>query len=219
MNYKSLTVEKFRKLDQTAIVKIGIPSLALMENAGRQCAEHVLKHCRRTCKQRVLIVCGFGNNAGDGFVIARYLQHWGLKPKVMVMAPAASLKNDAAVNFKAVKNLKIPILKPAQLKRALIQTDVIVDALFGVGLNREITSPISEVIDQINASKLYTVAVDIPSGLNGNNGTIYGCCVKANVTLTFSCLKRGMLKDSAKRYTGPIKVFDIGIPKALLKDF
>ncbi|MDE1920395.1 MAG: NAD(P)H-hydrate epimerase [Candidatus Omnitrophica bacterium] len=195
---------------------MGIPSLVLMENAGRGVALHVCKYLKRRRMSRVVIVCGAGNNGGDGFVAARYLLNFGFRPSVFFIGALSKLKADALVNYRAAKNLKIPV-KPvrredAAFKKALRSADVIVDAIFGVGLNRSLEAPYDGIIQAINASNAYVVAVDVPSGLDGTGGGIYGICVVADLTVTFSFPKKGFFKKHAARYTGRVAVVDIGIP-------
>lgn len=213
---KTLTVSRIRESERWAIEKIGIPSLALMENAGRGVAQEIYKKLKNRNKSSVVIVCGTGNNGGDGFVSARYLFNWGFKPRVFLIGNSMQLKTDALVNYRAARNLGVcvkPIygLDPAFMK-SIQSADLIVDAIFGVGLNRPIQEPYHGIIHAINTQGSYVVAVDIPSGLNGTTGGIYGICVKAGLTVTFGCLKKGFFKKQGAFYTGRQVVVDIGIP-------
>ncbi|MBI5023621.1 MAG: NAD(P)H-hydrate epimerase [Candidatus Omnitrophica bacterium] len=212
---KPITVRQIQKLDKTAIERYGIPSLVLMENAGRAVAEEVKRYLRRKRRPRVCVVCGLGNNAGDGFVAARHLTNAGIPTKIFLVGKASQLKHDAAVNYRILKRMKCPI-QEAGTGRGLslrdIDADVVVDAIFGVGLDREIEEPFRGVIETINRAAKYVVAVDIPSGLDGTTGAIYGVCVKADRTMTFSFPKKGFLKGHGPRYVGKIVVVDIGIP-------
>lgn len=207
---------EIQELDRWAIEKIGIPSLVLMENAGRGVAQEIFKKLKNRKKSSVVIVCGTGNNGGDGFVAARYLFKGGIKPQVFLVGDSTQLKTDALVNYHVAKNLGISVKSldgfKSAFKKSLQASDIIIDAIFGVGLNRPIQGFYQAIISAINARGAYVVAVDIPSGLDGTTGNIYGICVKASVTVTFSYLKKGFFKNQGLLYTGRHVVFDIGIP-------
>lgn len=213
---KTLTVSQIQELDRWAIEKIGIPSLALMENAGHGVAREIYKKLKHQKKYSVVIVCGTGNNGGDGFVAARYLNNWGVKPQVFLVGDITELKKDALVNYRVAKNLRISVKSIDGLnyafKKSLQTADLVVDAIFGMGLNRPIHEPYCGIMHAINSQGSYVVAVDIPSGLDGTSGGIYGICVKANLTVTFSGLKAGFFKKHGPFYTGRQVVVDIGIP-------
>ena len=215
----TVTVKQIQKLDKIAIEKYGVPSLVLMENAGRQVAAEVLKSLARVKSPRVCIICGSGNNAGDGFVIARHLINAGIKISVFLVGKGSQLKNDAAVNYWILKKLKYPVMEVGTAGRLPVRdikkADIIIDALFGVGLNREVLGPFRNVIDAINKSGKKIISVDIPSGLNGTTGKIYGVCIKANKTVTFTFSKKGFLRGQGPNYTGKVVVVDIGIPVQL----
>lgn len=208
---------QIQELDRWAIDELGIPSIALMENAGRAVAEVVLKKLKSKPKASVVIVCGTGNNGGDGFVVARHLLNKGLNVKIFLLGEDMWLKADAFINYRALINMGINVgslleMTPA-FKRTLGSADVIVDAMFGVGLNRPVQEPYYGVIKAINAQKAYVVAVDVPSGLDGTTGGIYSICVKASVTVTFSYPKKGFFKNQGPRHTGKLEIADIGIPR------
>ena len=218
---RPVTVQQIQNLDRIAIERYGIPSIVLMENAGRAVAGEVRKSLRGKKKPRVCVVCGLGNNAGDGFVIARHLMNAGIPVKVFLVGKARRLKPDAAVNYRILKKLKFSIQKVGTGRdlslRDITQADVVVDAIFGVGLNREITGPFRSVIETINREAKYVIAVDIPSGLDGTTGAIYGVCVKADKTATFTFPKKGFFRGHGPRQTGKIIVVDIGIPVQVIR--
>lgn len=213
---QALLASEIKQLDQWAIEKIGIPSVVLMENAGRKTAQIITEHLKHKPKSRILVVCGTGNNGGDGFVIARYLWTQGHKVKVFIVGKQRDLKQDARINFQIIKNLKLSyqFITSANddFLKALKDSTLIVDAIFGFGLNREIGKPFERIIQLINQSKKFTVAVDTPSGLDATSGKIQGACIKANLTVTFTAIKRGFGINHGPDYTGTIKVVDIGIP-------
>ena len=219
---KMATVSQIQRLDKLAIKRYGVPSLVLMENAGRAVAEEVRKSLRGKKKPRVCVVCGLGNNGGDGFVVARHLMNAGIPAKVFLVGKARQLKPDAAVNCRILKRMKCPVIECRGTKfcastGSITQADVVVDAIFGVGLDREIVEPFRSVIETINREAEYVVAVDIPSGLDGTTGAIYGVCVKADKTVTFSLSKKGFFRNHGPRQIGKIIVVDIGIPAQVIK--
>ena len=222
MPCKTVTAVQIQKLDEIAITQIGIPSLVLMENAGRLVSEEVLQHLRliKKSKSQVSIICGVGNNAGDGLVCARYLMNREVKVKVFLIGKPQNFKTDAAVNYQILKNLKVPIHwidSTHPIEKDFKQSRIVVDAIFGVGLNREISDPFKSVIETINEAKRFVVSVDVPSGLDATTGKIYGVCVRASLTLTFTFPKKGFFIAEGSHYVGKIVVADIGIPKKLLK--
>ncbi|MFA5259880.1 MAG: NAD(P)H-hydrate epimerase [Candidatus Omnitrophota bacterium] len=216
---KALSVRQIQALDRKAIERCGVPSLALMENAGKAVASEALRLMKTIARPRVVVVCGLGNNAGDGFVAARHLLNAGVALHVFVVGSVSQLKNDAAVYSRVLKNCGCRLAEirsvTAGFKRELQNADLVIDAIFGVGLNRDITGLFAEVIPVLNESRKKILAVDIPSGLDGTTGAVYGACVKAYQTVTFSVMKKGFLNKAAARWTGRVIVADIGIPKKL----
>jgi hydroxyethylthiazole kinase-like uncharacterized protein yjeF len=219
---KAATVKQIQKLDRVAIDEYGMPSIILMENAGRLVAAEVLRQLKRKKNPKVSVICGLGNNAGDGFVVARHLINAGIKAKVYHFGKEKQLKVDALINYRFFKKLRFPIapiklsnqgLLPAEISKV----DIVVDAIFGAGLNRDIQNPFKSIIEGINSSSAKIISVDIPSGLNGTTGKIYGVCIKANTTVTFSLAKKGFYKNYGPALTGKVIVVDIGIPYACYK--
>mgnify|MGYP001610361307 FL=1 len=218
---KAVSVQQIQELDRMAIEDYGIPSIVLMENAGRQVALEVIRQLKKIKKPSVCVVCGLGNNAGDGFVAARHLINRGIKTRVFLAGKEKLLKDDAAVNDQILKKLKCPIREFQRFDRSMISliaaANVVVDAVFGVGLNREVRGLFRAVIEAINQKAKRVVSVDIPSGLDGTTGGIYGVCVKAMTTVTFSFAKKGFFYRDGPKYVGRIVVADIGIPSQLKK--
>ncbi len=219
----ALSAEQAKRLDSIAIKEVGIPSIILMENAGRSLAEEVKRYVKRIERPFVCICCGVGNNAGDGFVAARHLLNAGIKVKIFLIGSSVGLKEDPNLNFRILKRLGYSVIELdtdsnrffATLSRSLKKADVIVDAVFGIGLNRNISGHFKEVIDLINASRKRVVSADIPSGLDGTTGKVYGVCVKAHATVTFNFAKKGLFKAEGPKYAGKVIVADIGIPATL----
>ncbi len=214
----AVTAQQIQRIDQLAIEKYGIPSVVLMENAGRALAEAIRQ---RQASGTVIVLCGTGNNGGDGFVAARHLVQMGFDVQVVVIGHEGQLKPDARINFNILQKLKYPLVMTSHISPGVITAcsaaDVIVDAIFGVGLNRNIGEPYAAFIKAINDTATFTVAADIPSGLDATTGQIYGCCVRADQTVTFSRAKQGCLREAGPRYSGKLNVADIGIPLEIQK--
>ena len=201
-----------------------IPSLLLMENAGRCAAEEIAKSCPGLARKRVLILCGKGNNGGDGLVVARYLALRGCKPEILLFCDPAQLKGDPLANWEIVKAMDIPatiLATPSEARthlRKLGPPDVIVDALFGTGLSKPIGPDFRAPIDWINrnSSKALVASVDIPSGLFADSGAVPGPAVNAHLTVTFTALKLAQVIGPAAGHAGKVTVVAIGSPQALL---
>jgi NAD(P)H-hydrate epimerase len=220
---RALSRTEVRDVDRRAMDEYGLPGVVLMENAGRSAAEWLV--AKLGAQDTVAIVCGKGNNAGDGFVIARHLELRGCKPVVFLAAPPESLSGDAALFFQVVRNSDIPWpdLSPAprdewSAAMAAVEPTYIVDALLGTGLTGPARAPFASVIDAINILKLPVFAVDLPSGLDCDTGFPLGPCIRAAHTGTFVARKIGFDNPSSKEWTGEVHVLDIGVPAALLRD-
>jgi hydroxyethylthiazole kinase-like uncharacterized protein yjeF len=203
-----LTSAEMANADRLAIAG-GVAGIALMEAAGGAVAEAVVARHPRGC--RVVVVAGLGNNGGDGFVAARLLAEHGYDVKVMVLGDVARLKGDAAL---AAKRWTKPV--SAAHPDALAGADVVVDALFGAGLDRPVEGAARTLIERINAQGAPVFAVDLPSGVNGTTGAVMGVAVNAAQTVTFFRKKPGHLLLPGRLCCGVISVADIGIPDAVL---
>lgn len=209
---KIVTAQEIAALDQRAIKHHGINSLDLMETAGRLTAQCVQTYLEHNHKTKILVVCGIGNNAGDGFVAARHLLDAGYHVRIAMIGDENLLKEDARTNFDRAYRLNIPMVYLHKFLDALKWADVLIDAIFGFGLNREIQEPFKSIIMGMNGFGHYIFAVDIPSGLDATTGEVLGCCVNANETITFTAAKTGFYKGQGHQYTGNVTVVDIGVP-------
>lgn len=210
---KIATREIVREIDRLTISKYGVPGLVLMENAGRATADVIIDNF--SYADKVSIFAGSGNNGGDGFVIARHLISDGLDVDVYILSDPKKLSGDALVNYKALKNIGGNIVELKNNLRKYKQADIIVDAIFGTGLDREVTGFYKKVIDFINSQGVPTISVDLPSGLDANTGQPLGSAVLADVTVTFVLPKLGISIYPGVEYSGEIYVADITTPKFL----
>lgn len=216
----ALTRAQVREIDRRAIKEYGIPGVVLMENAGRGAAEFILHTLRPPGP--VGIVCGGGNNGGDGFVIARHLANADLEVILILACDPTRLKGDAATHYRIVEKMALcsyAFDSPERIdaaRPALHQSTVIVDALLGTGFSGPIRPPLDLVIDTINqAPRAIIVAVDVPSGLDCDSGHPASPTIRAHHTVTFVARKIGFNAEGAAEYTGAIVVADIGAPPAL----
>ena len=219
-NERFLTAAQAKALDKKALEKFGISTLVLMENAGQAVAEEALK-ILKSRQAKVVIFCGAGNNGGDGFCAARHLLTEGFKPQVYLMGKINDVENEAKINLGILLRLKQKIteIKPRNfslLKKRIRKTSLIIDALLGVGAKGQIRPVYQQVIDIINASGIYVLSIDIPSGLDATTGKVLGRCVRADKTVTLVGKKSGMVYEEGRGHCGKVLVRNIGLPDALL---
>ncbi|MBI5142558.1 MAG: NAD(P)H-hydrate dehydratase [Nitrospirae bacterium] len=210
---KICTAAQMRSIDSRTINEFGIPGIALMERAGCAVAEAV-KKLEPQVRQAV-IMAGTGNNGGDGFVVARELLNAGLKVMVYIIGKSESITGDSSTNLSTLEKLGIPVLSANSADSIELPYDncVIIDAIFGTGLSREIAGLHATAIQRINDSGLPVVAVDMPSGVCSDTGRVLGCAVRADETVTFGLPKRGHMLYPGPVYCGRLTIADIGFPK------
>jgi NAD(P)H-hydrate epimerase len=220
-----VTAEEMKWCDKITIDTYGISGLSLMENAGRCVVEVIREEFSSLEYKNVLIVCGKGNNGGDGFVIARLLSNFCARIDILLMAAPSELKGDAKTNFniicKLAKKSSGQIIIQQFSKQSLDKLpkpDIIIDAIFGTGFIGSVHKPFSTVIEWINRQHSKIVSVDIPSGINGSTGVVENLAVHADITVTFGCLKSGLLCNQGRELVGSLRVMDIGIPHLITDD-
>lgn len=194
-----------------------MPGILLMENAGRGCAELLVRHTPHL--SQVAICCGKGNNGGDGFVIARHLNNANIPVELLLFADPGEITGDAALMLHILRHTAVPIHECSgydDITSHLERAAWVVDALFGTGLNGPVRTPFDSVIAAVNASARPVLAVDIPSGLDCDTGQPLGAAVRATLTATFVAQKVGFAIPAAKPYLGTVHVLDIGAPRTLL---
>lgn len=209
-----LSRDEVRALDRDAVARLGVPSLLLMENAGGQAAR-VLCEAFPTRLRRVLIVGGPGQNGGDAWVIARHLRCAGHTPRCLLLGARARVKGDAAVNLAALTALGQPVdelASRAELEAALHSASLVVDGLFGTGLDRPLDGLAREAVEAINASGVPVVALDLPSGVDADTGQVLGSAIHAALTVTFAALKPGLLMHPGAALSGALHTVSIGVP-------
>ncbi|MGA7563863.1 MAG: NAD(P)H-hydrate dehydratase [Desulfobaccales bacterium] len=220
---KLLTAAEMRELDRRAIAEVGIPSLVLMENAGRSTYQ-VLRREFPELAGEVAVLAGRGNNGGDGFVVARCLANAGTPVAVFLLGRRDQVGGDARVNLEilAHQGLEVvEVLEESHLQAALhrlARASLIVDALLGTGLNSPVTGLLASLISQVNHLKRQVLAVDLPSGLSADTGEALGVAVRAEVTVTCGWPKIGLVMASGRDYVGRLWQADLGMPPDLARE-
>ncbi len=211
------TAAEMRALDARAIARLGIPGPRLMENAGAGAAQVIIREFAPIRGTRVLILCGKGNNGGDGFVVARRLRARGARVRVLLIGHRSEVGGDAALALERWRGRIEEIVAASRLPalgRDLAEADVIVDALLGTGLTGPARGLVAEVIGAVNGAGRPVVSLDLPSGLGSDQGALLGPTVRATLTTSFGGYKRGLLLHPGASHAGRTCVVDIGISPA-----
>ena len=211
---KLYTAAQVRELDRTVIKDFGVPGIELMSRAGNAVFRHLRIKWPRT--QSVNIYCGSGNNGGDGYIIAGLAKAVGLRVMVYALSDPKALKDNALIAYQDYVKAG-GVVMPFEPGRA-VHADVVVDALLGTGLSKPVDGVYAQAIQFINNSQSRIIAVDLPSGLNADTGSIMGCAVKADCTMTFIGLKQGLFTGLAAEYCGEIVYSSLAIPEEILKN-
>ncbi len=209
-----------RAVDRAAIQEYGIPGIVLMENAARGLTTEALAmlHEVRTKPPAVLIVCGAGNNGGDGYALGRHLHNAGIDPRFIALGEPKP-GTDAAVNRGICRKIALREVPLDEIGSLMGEADLIIDAIFGTGLDRPVTGQSAKIIERINATGRPVLAVDVPSGLDCDTGQPLGATIRAARTVTFVAMKPGLAEPAAREFVGEVVVADIGAPIDLLRRF
>lgn len=213
---KVLTPSQMAEADRAAAAA-GIPTAELMDRAGRGVGRVAARSLGGTYGRRVTVLCGKGNNAGDGFVAATYLARRGAACRAVLFADPDDLRGDARDAFDRMSGVRILRYERGSLKRELERSDLVVDALLGTGFKGRLEGPMAEAVSAANAGPAPVLAVDIPSGVNGESGAVEGEAVHAFRTVALAALKTGLLLQPGARHAGEPVVEDIGIPDELMQ--
>lgn len=218
VSVRTVSVERMREADRAATVRYGIPSIVLMENAGAACARVLQDHARGRC--RVLVLAGEGNNGGDAYAAARHLHIAGYRVSVLSSAAPRADRSDALIQRAILAKMGVRVntaRSGRSLTGALVRGGWIVDGLYGTGLTREVTGVSAELIRRANATDRPILAIDIPSGLDATTGRAHGDAIRARITVALAAAKPGLVKPSARAYTGQLVVAEIGMPRELFR--
>jgi NAD(P)H-hydrate epimerase len=219
-----LTAEQMREADRRTIDDVGIPSIVLMENAGRQIVAAMRSTIEDLESRRVGILCGRGNNGGDGFVVARLLSQQGLSVCICLLGAVEDVRGDAGTNLRAVQSLGLSIIEIVdrnawdRARSGVGECGVLVDAIFGTGLNKPLDDLSNVIVADVNAMHVQIVAVDLPSGLLTDRTDSMGGAIEADVTVTLAAPKLALLLRSAESWVGELVIVDIGIPTSIIDD-
>jgi NAD(P)H-hydrate epimerase len=211
-----LTRAQVREVDRRAIEQYHIPGVVLMENAARAATDAACDMLDDECIGEVLILCGGGNNGGDGLAVARHLHNRGADVKIALTIDPARYKGDALINWRIISAMGLPAAPatPDLIRR--ISPVLQIDAIFGTGLTEAPRDPFPALVAVVERSHVPILAIDIPSGLDCDTGQPFGACIRATRTITFVAEKVGFAAPAAQPYLGQVIVGSIGCPKELI---
>jgi hydroxyethylthiazole kinase-like uncharacterized protein yjeF len=217
-----LNAEQMRNIDRRTVERFGVPSIVLMENAALAVVDAIFEHYPDS--ERIALFCGVGANGGDGFAVARHLENRGVVPVVIVVGDRHSLQGDTLTNFTICERLGLPIYQirdESEVEAGLAHAaacDVLIDGIFGTGMNRPPAGMHAEVIRGIAELRIPVLAIDLPSGANASSHEPFDPCVQAEVTVTFAAPKLCHVFEPASLYCGEVIVADISIPEIAIED-
>lgn len=211
------------EMDRMTTEEMGLPGIVLMENAGRGAADVAVDMLEHKKPRRVMVMCGSGNNGGDGYVVARYLLEWGHKVRICALTSLDDIHGDAHVHLDVLLAMQAdvrPVVDSTELAaagRRFSHTHLVVDAVLGTGVRGEVHGIAAEAIEVMNAGDVPVLSIDIPSGLDANTGKPLGTAVRATRTATCHAPKVGFRNRSSSKFTGKVSVVDIGIPREVVR--
>jgi hydroxyethylthiazole kinase-like uncharacterized protein yjeF len=218
-----LNAAQMREADRRTIEEIGIPSLVLMENAGRQVVAAMEAMYTDLLERHVAVLCGRGSNGGDGFVVARTLVQRGVEVSVFLIGGVAEVKGDARTNLEILGRLGLSVVEIADSQAwelhfsEISDCTLIVDAIFGIGINAPLTGLMETVVADVNGSGIPIVSIDLPSGLSADSPEPLGDSIEASMTVTLAAPKISLVLPPAERRAGDIVIADIGIPSDVIE--
>jgi NAD(P)H-hydrate epimerase len=220
MSTPVITTEQARELDQQAIHELAIPGIVLMENAARNMAELLVS---LGATSQVLILCGRGNNGGDGLAMARHLDRLGFTVAIRLYATLDQLTAEAATHWTIAERCDFPrrLIDPDQFDPAALEADLrgatwVVDALFGSGLKGPLRAPFDAIVATVNGARKAVFAVDVPSGFDADAGVPLGPCIRATHTAVTIASRVGFSVPGASEWLGQVHIVDIGLPRGLV---
>ena len=230
---KTVSISRMKELDRRTIEDIGIASIILMENAGRSVSEAAIDTLGDATGKKIAVFCGIGNNGGDGFVAARYLARQGITVNIYIVGEKKRINRDPLVNLRILEKMGVRVeevldsaplaLRSNNKSRDILQAreasregryrdvDLIIDAIFGVGLKGEVKEPVRSIIRHLNETRIPIISVDVPSGLDADTGEVLGETIRAKKTVTMQYPKKGFNLNKGPGYCGEITPVDIGI--------
>jgi NAD(P)H-hydrate epimerase len=217
-----LTARQMREADRRTIEEVGVPSLLLMENAGLQVVAAMDEAFDGLAGRRVAVLCGRGNNGGDGFVVARTLRQRGVDLAVYLVGRAADVRGDARTNLESLQHLPLPVTEIAEESdwaehaRDIASRDLVVDALFGTGLSSPLSGLPARIVEDVNRMRPAVVSIDLPSGLSADRAEPVGPCIRAALTVTLGAPKLPLVLPPAMEMAGRLVIADIGIPSEVV---
>jgi len=213
------TAQQIKNIDRRAIREFGIPGPVLMENAASAVMTEMERFFDGLTDVRVGIICGKGNNGGDGLALARKLSIRGVAVRVAILSSFSAVSGEAKINLSILRKTDVeitPHTSARSLTDIIAWSDIIVDAMLGVGLSSPLKGMFAQAVDMINTSGKPVVAIDIPTGIDADTGAVMGAAVKADLTVTMALLKRGLVLLPGAQHAGAVRVADIGIPSEVI---
>jgi NAD(P)H-hydrate epimerase len=209
-----LTRRQVREIDRRSIEEFHIPGIVLMENAARAAADHAMRFLRPG--DAALILCGGGNNGGDGLAVARHLHNRRIAVTIGLAVDPQKYRGDALANWNISQAMRLPALAITPDKIRQSSSQLIIDAIFGTGLEQAPRAPFDQIVEAVAEVGKPVLAIDLPSGLDCDTGNPLGDCIRATATITFVAEKAGFANPAARAFTGEVLVGDIGCPVELI---
>jgi NAD(P)H-hydrate epimerase len=212
-----LTRAQVREIDRRSIEQYHIPGVVLMENAARAASDVACDMLDDNCVGEVLILCGGGGNGGDGLAVARHLHNHGADVSLALTVDPQKYRGDALINWQIVSAMNLPWEPADPGKIASSKALLLIDAIFGTGLERAPRDPFPAIVAAVEQSRIPVLAIDLPSGMDCDTGQPLGACIKATRTITFVGEKAGFAQPAARPFLGEVSVGSIGCPPELIE--